>query len=89
MDPRGVNRRPGTLGRRSIHGPGFQNLNLAARKVISLRERHRLQFRVDFFNFFNHTNFSRVQENQRSGIFGRIVGAADGRKVQLMFRYTF
>ena len=35
-------------------------------------ERFKLQFRGDFFNLFNHTNFSHPVSNQSSASFGQI-----------------
>jgi hypothetical protein len=50
----------GNLGRNTITGPGFANVDIAMKKEIALSrvaERLRLQFRVDFFNVLNHANF--------------------------------
>ena len=52
----------GTLGRNTERGPGVNNLDLAA--VQELRSRHgvRLQFRLESFNAFNHTQFGNVSD---------------------------
>ena len=49
---------PGNLGRDQIYGPGFKNVDFSISKNFRLREAMRLQFRSEFFNIFNHPNFS-------------------------------
>ena len=41
-----------------FHGPGIQDTDLSLFKDFSVTERYRLQFRAEFFNAFNHPNFS-------------------------------
>lgn len=65
--------RLGTSGRNQYYGPGLQNWNFAASKLFPLgTERVHLRFGADFFNLFNHTNFSLPTSNQSSGNFGKI-----------------
>lgn len=48
----------GTEGRNVLTGPGFTDIDFSLAKSMALRsENHRLQFRGDFFNLFNHPNF--------------------------------
>lgn len=47
----------GTLGRNSLKGPAYRNLDFAIAKTTALNERVKLQFRAEFFNLFNHPNF--------------------------------
>jgi hypothetical protein len=72
--------RVGTSGRDQYYGPGLVNFDFAAAKNFPLGlERLKLQFRADFFNLFNHTNFSNPVTNQSSASFGKItstVGSA-------------
>jgi hypothetical protein len=72
--------RVGTSGRDQYYGPGLVNFDFAAAKNFPLgTEKLRLQFRADFFNLFNHTNFSNPVSNQSSANFGKItatVGSA-------------
>jgi len=55
----------GTLGspRRFFHGPGQNNWDMALLKDTRLSETTRLEFRAEFFNLFNHTQFSAVNGN--------------------------
>jgi hypothetical protein len=46
----------GNLGRDTLTGPGYRNLDLSLSKVTELAESIRLQFRAEFFNILNHTN---------------------------------
>jgi len=65
--------RVGTSGRDQYYGPGLANYDFSAAKNFPLgSERFRLQFRGDFFNIFNHTNFSNPVANQSSASFGQI-----------------
>jgi hypothetical protein len=47
----------GNLGRNSVTGPGFFNTDIAVLKDTRFKEHMDLQFRSEFFNIFNHTNF--------------------------------
>lgn len=98
--------RVGTSGRNQYYGPGLVNYDFTALKAFALKtERVRLQFRADFFNLFNHTNFANPVANQSSANFGRItqtvgsatatsVGTTAGpfggpRQIQLALRLAF
>ncbi len=48
----------GDMGRNSLHGPSFKELNFAIYKTTNLTERLNMQFRADFFNILNHPNFA-------------------------------
>jgi hypothetical protein len=47
----------GTAGRNVIEGPGTNIVDFSLLKNIPFNDRHRLQFRTEFFNAFNHANF--------------------------------
>ena len=64
--------RVGTSGRNQYYGPGLQNYNFAAGKTFKFGERIGLQFRTEFFNLFNHTNFANPIGNQSNANFGKI-----------------
>jgi hypothetical protein len=48
----------GNLGRDTLIGPGLEELDLSLLKTTQLSERLNLQFRSEFFNVLNHTNFT-------------------------------
>jgi outer membrane receptor protein involved in Fe transport len=48
----------GTLPRNFFRGPGYVNFDLAFSKTTDITERVKFEFRAEFFNLFNHTNFT-------------------------------
>ena len=48
----------GNVGRDVLEGPGLVDLDFSLAKRIPLTERIQLQFRSEFFNILNHTNFN-------------------------------
>lgn len=57
----------GTLGRGVFTGPGLTELDASLFKNIVMAERTRLQFRAEFFNLLNHTNFGNPNTTAFSG----------------------
>jgi hypothetical protein len=47
----------GNLGRNTLNGPGLSTLDLSLRKNTAITEKLNLQFRSEFFNVLNRTNF--------------------------------
>jgi hypothetical protein len=43
--------------RNYFRGPGVYNINLGITKTFPLTERFKLQFRSEFYNLFNHSNY--------------------------------
>jgi hypothetical protein len=88
----------GNAGVNIIYGPGINNWDLAVSKRFPLfSERRVLQFRGEFFNAWNHTQFSGVNSTARfekNGVqtdpnFGAYTGAFKPRNIQLSLRLTF
>jgi hypothetical protein len=48
----------GNAGRDSLEGPGLDDVDFSLAKNASLHERLHAQFRVEYFNVLNHTNFT-------------------------------
>jgi hypothetical protein len=48
----------GNVGRDTLTGPGLTELDLALAKNTTIHERLRAQFRAEFFNVLNHSNFT-------------------------------
>jgi hypothetical protein len=83
---------PGTSRRRFFHGPGMFNTDLALLKSFRISELKELQFRLETFNTFNHTQFfgpAAVNGDLSNGLFGEVVKAAAPRLVQAALKFTF
>jgi len=85
----------GSEGRNILTGPGNTNLDFGLSKSMALgSEKHRLQFRGDFFNLFNHPNFDVPNHVLGVANFGSVLSAnfygdKPPRQIQLSARYTF
>ena len=60
----------GTEGRNVVQGPGLAQWDFSAFKNIQLTESKSLQFRAEFFNLFNRTNFELPNSDISSPTFG-------------------
>jgi len=83
---------PGTASRRSFHGPGSLNFDLALLRNFNISETKALQFRLETFNTFNHAQFfgpAAVNGDFGTGTFGYVVKAAPPRLMQLALKFTF
>jgi hypothetical protein len=105
LDPRGPNHyafgpasfaQPTQLGvignspRTVCCGPGIDNFDFALLKDTPVSERTRLQFRAEFFNLFNHTQFVNPDGNISDGAtFGTVVRARDPRLIQFALKLIF
>jgi hypothetical protein len=48
----------GDLGRNTLRGPGFADLDFSLFKnILFYQEKYKVQFRAEAFNVLNHTNF--------------------------------
>jgi hypothetical protein len=79
----------GNGGRSIIQGAGINNWDLSFSKRTLLRENVALQFRAEFFNLFNHAQWSGVGTTFGSGTFGTVTSARDPRIGQLALRLLF
>jgi hypothetical protein len=99
----------GNSGRNNVRGPGIDNVDLSLFKDFSLphlkgfggTESPRLQFRTEFFNAFNHTQFALINTtfvpNQDvpgsaaspSSPFGSVSSARDPREIQFALKLLF
>ncbi len=92
----------GNLGRNSIYGPGYKNLDFSFTKNTLVTEHIGLQLRAEFFNILNHPNFAQpnhVVDPGNSG--GELtqtpdvaqtnpgLGGGGPRVVQLALKVTF
>ena len=80
----------GNAGRDSLRGPGFWNFDFSVFRNFTLMERLHLQFRSEFFNVFNHTNFNNPSATLGNANFGVITSTANGpRTIQMALKLSF
>jgi len=102
---------PGTFGnsaRNNVRGPGINNWDFSVFKDFTLPrftggsgEGPKLQFRAEFFNFLNHTQFSSINTDfvptqdvagspaSPSSPFGSVTGVCAPREIQLALKLVF
>ena len=87
--PSGANRF-GNMPRNLLYNPGEQQWDIALFKNINLVGTHKMQIRMEVFNFPNHPNLSNPNNDITNANFGRIVTKSnDRRDIQLAVRYMF
>jgi hypothetical protein len=80
----------GNAGRNIALSDAFYQLDLGLHKSFNLpREATRLEFRSEFFNFFNKTNFAPPTENISSTAFGTIRSTYQPREIQFGLKLYF
>ncbi len=80
----------GNVPRNAFVGPGQKNLDLSIVKFFPIREKQKLEFRSEFFNLFNHTNFANPVNILASAQFGQILSTSTGpRVIQFALKYSF
>jgi hypothetical protein len=66
-----------------LTGPAMVNHDISLLKTFKLRERLKLQVRLETFNTLNDVNFSAPNGSLASGSFGKITSANAGRVAQV------
>jgi hypothetical protein len=82
----------GNARRNNLIGPGQNVFDGSLRKEFSVTESQKLEFRVEFFNFFNHPNFAQPDNFIDDGpdAAGRITEIAiPMRQIQFGLKYRF
>ncbi|HXC72618.1 MAG TPA: TonB-dependent receptor [Pyrinomonadaceae bacterium] len=81
----------GNTPRNFLYGPGQKNLDFSVVRFIPITETVRGEFRTEFFNLFNWTNFANPNNNIAvPATFGRITATSSGpRVVQFAFKLGF
>ncbi len=82
--------RLGTLGRNSIYGPGFRDMDFGLQKNFHILEGKQLEVHGDAFNVTNTPSFANPVGVQSSNIFGAITAErSTARRIQLAARLVF
>ncbi|HZF39040.1 MAG TPA: TonB-dependent receptor, partial [Blastocatellia bacterium] len=90
----------GNAGRNIVSGPSFFQTDLGLHKSFPVwKERTKLEFRMEAFNLFNHTNFTAPDSNvsnitldangNNTGSFGKITSAFPARQIQFALKLTY
>lgn len=87
----GANSGFGSAGKDAVVGPGLFNWNLSLFKSFGLgsHEGTRLEFRVETFNTFNHTEFQNLDTGFTDGNFGQVTSTYDPRVLQFGGKFMF
>jgi hypothetical protein len=88
----------GNLGKNTLNGPKYDQVNLTLAKNFAFTERTKLQFRAEFFNVFNHVQFGLpalavFDSGNYSGSAGALSFTSSpglgGRNIQFGLKLTF
>jgi hypothetical protein len=79
----------GTSSRNTLRGPGLAVVDWGMYKNFKVTEAFNIQFRSEFFNLFNHTNFGSPGTRVSNSDFGQIWSAGAPRILQFALRLSF
>lgn len=80
----------GNTGRNAFIGPRYMNLDVSLFKHFYIGERQSIQFRVEGYNVFNHTQFRIPDANRSSSTFGTFTSTLGApRSLQVALKYQF
>ncbi len=88
----------GNVSRNTIEAPGYRTWDLSVFKHFHPSEKTEIEFRAEFFNVLNHTNFLFAKSGPQSGNnstilgtsqFGNLTAARDPRQIQLALKVSF
>jgi hypothetical protein len=70
-------------------GPALNNTDLVIAKLTPLTEKINTEFRAEFYNTWNHTQFENPDGNFSDSTFGQILKARDPRVMQFAIKFLF
>jgi hypothetical protein len=71
-------------------GPGIDNFDFSVQKQLPIGETKHFEFRAEFFNIFNHTQFLNPDGNISDGTdFGRVKHTREPRNIQFAMKFAF
>jgi hypothetical protein len=79
----------GNSPRNALRGPGRNNFDLTIGRTFKFGESKSVEFRSEFFNAFNHTQFFNPDHFGGDLNFGQIVQSRDPRIIQLALKFYF
>jgi hypothetical protein len=66
----------------NLREPGIKSFDISLSRSQRIKERVSLQFRAEFYNAFNTTQFGGPIDNVNDLNFGKILSSAGGRNIQ-------
>ncbi len=86
-----VNQPFGNAGRNIARSDSFYQLDFSLQKnfALPITEATRLEFRAEFFNLFNKTNFGAANPDRGAGAFGMIRTTFPARQIQFALKFSF
>ncbi len=80
----------GDVGRNSLRGPSFTNLDASFFRNFTIYRESAFQFRAEFFNILNHTNFGNPDAHIGDSTYGEIRGQnGNSRQIQFAAKLSF
>jgi hypothetical protein len=88
----------GNVGRNTIQAPGYTTWDFSVFKNFRTSERTNLEFRGEFFNILNHTNFLFADSGPQNGNnatalgttqFGSLTAARPPRQIQFALKFSY
>jgi hypothetical protein len=79
----------GNAGRDAFRAPGLEQWDLGVNKNFRVTEKTSVQFRSEFFNVLNHTNFGIPTAISTSAAFGTIRTTYPSRQIQFALKFIF
>lgn len=79
----------GNVGRNAVYGPSFFQVDTNLQKNFRITEGTTLQFRSEFFNLLNKTNFRFTNPNRTAATFGQLTQSYPARQVQFALKLIF
>jgi Carboxypeptidase regulatory-like domain/TonB dependent receptor len=73
----------------NLREPGIKSFDLALSRTQRIKERMNLQFRAEFYNAFNTTQFGGPVGNVNDLNFGKILSSGGGRNIQFGLRLSY
>jgi hypothetical protein len=80
----------GNESRDDLVGPGYTDVDISAYKNFPFLESRSVQFRAEFFNILNHSNYALPNTSVATGTFGLITSTfGQGRQIQFAVKVLF
>ena len=70
-------------------GPALSDTDLVIAKRTPITERINTEFRAEFYNAFNHTEFQNIDGNFSNSTFGQVLRLRDPRVMQFALKFLF